>query len=331
GLSSSATSTESAARASICPSATSKFTYYGVNESGAEFAASDIPGVLNVDYAWPSPSSIDYFLDLGFNTFRVPFLMERLSPPANGLTGDFDDEYLGNLTDTVEYITGKGGYALVDPHNYMIYDGSTINSTTDFQTWWENLAGKFSNNSKVIFDMMNEPHSITATQDAELAQAAIDGIRASGATNVILLEGTSYTGAWTWTTSGNSEAFAAGSLTDPANNTIIEMHQYLDSDGSGTSETCVNNTIGASRIADATTWLQQQGLKGFLGEFGGGNNTDCIEAIQGMLCAMQETDVWVGALWWAAGPFWGDYFLSIEPPDGAAIADILPQALEPFL
>ena len=52
----------------------------------------------------------------------------------------------------------------------------------------------------------------------------------------------------------------------------IEMHQYLDSDGSGTSATCVSPTIGAERLADATTWLQQNGLKGFLGEMGAGSN-----------------------------------------------------------
>ena len=32
---------------------------------------------------------------------------------------------------------------------------------------------------------------------------------------------------------------------------------------------------------------------------------DCITAIQGALCSMQSSDVWLGALWWAAGPWWG--------------------------
>lgn len=50
------------------------------------------------------------------NTFRVAFLMERISPPANGLTGAFDATYLASLKSTVSYITGKGGYAVIDPH-----------------------------------------------------------------------------------------------------------------------------------------------------------------------------------------------------------------------
>jgi len=317
-------------RALTCSGSLTKFTYFGVNESGAEFGNTNIPGSLNTDYTWPSPSSIDYFMTAGFNTFRVPFLMERLSPPATGLTGAFDQNYLGGLKTTVSYITGKGGFVLVDPHNFMRYNNQVISSTDDFGTWWQALAGEFVSDDHVIFDVMNEPHDIDATVVASLNQAAINGIRAAGATNqLILVEGTSYTGAWTWTSSGNAAAFT--NITDPNNNFAIEMHQYLDSDGSGTSGTCVSSTIGAERLADATTWLQQNNLKGFLGEMGAGSNDDCISAVYGGLCSMQQSGVWIGMTWWAAGPWWADYFTSIEPPSGASISEILPQALEPFL
>ncbi|KAI0747325.1 endoglucanase [Irpex lacteus] len=331
-----ASSTSSAAAPSssgngVCSGTRNKFKFFGVNESGAEFGNNVIPGTLGTDYTWPSPSSIDFFVGKGFNTFRVPFLMERLSPPATGLTGPFDSTYLQGLKTIVSYITGKGGYALVDPHNFMIYNGATISDTNAFQTWWQNLAAQFKTDSHVVFDVMNEPHDIPAQTVFNLNQAAINGIRASGATSqLILVEGTSYTGAWTWTTtSGNSQVF--GAIHDPNNNVAIEMHQYLDSDGSGTSPTCVSPTIGAERLQAATQWLQQNNLKGFLGEIGTGSNADCISAVQGALCEMQQSDVWLGALWWAAGPWWGDYFQSIEPPSGAAVSSILPQALEPFL
>ncbi|KAG8812237.1 hypothetical protein FRC18_003040 [Serendipita sp. 400] len=41
--------------------------------------------------------------------------------------------------------------------------------------------------------------------------------------------------------------------------------------------------------------------------------------------------VFIGASWWAAGPWWGTYFTSLEPPSGAAIPRILPEALLPFV
>lgn len=84
-----------------------------------------------------------------------------------------------------------------------------------------------------------------------------------------------------------------------------EMHQYLDSDSSGTSGTCTSSTIGAERLQVATSWLKQYGFKGFLGEMGAGSNSACISAVQGALCAMQQSGVWLGFTWWAAGPWWG--------------------------
>jgi len=324
--------TSTSPASAVCSGNPQPFEFFGVNESGAEFGNGNIPGVLGTDFIWPTTTSTDFFLEKGFNTFRITFLMDRLSPPATGLTGPFDPYYLGNLTQIATHVTSKGGFALIDPHNFMRYNGSVISSVSDFQTWWTNLAAEFKDDSNIIFDLQNEPYGIDAGTVFQLEQAAVNGIRSSGATTqLILAEGTSYTGAWTWTTSsGNSDYF--GGLTDPNNNIAIEMHQYLDSDGSGTNGTCVSSTIGSERIADATLWLQENNMKGFLGEFGGGSNAVCIEAVQGMLCDMQNSGgAWIGALWWAAGPWWGDYFLSIEPPDGAAIPDILPQALEPFL
>lgn len=37
----------------------SKFTFTGVNESGAEFGSGALPGQLNKDYIWPAHSTID--------------------------------------------------------------------------------------------------------------------------------------------------------------------------------------------------------------------------------------------------------------------------------
>ena len=50
------------------------------------------------------------------------------------------------------------------------------------------------------------------------------------------------------------------------------MHQYLDSDASGNSGTCVDPQTSADRVTDATNWLKSKGLKGFLGEIGAGSN-----------------------------------------------------------
>jgi endoglucanase len=47
------------ATADVTCSGATKFEYFGVNESGAEFGNTVIPGTLGTDYIWPAPSSID--------------------------------------------------------------------------------------------------------------------------------------------------------------------------------------------------------------------------------------------------------------------------------
>jgi endoglucanase len=155
-----------------------------------------------------------------------------------------------------------------------------------------------------------------------LNQAAINGIRAAGATTqYIFVEGNHYSGAWTWTDNNDN----LKGLKDPQDKIVFEMHQYLDSDGSGTSESCVSSTIGQERVQSATQWLKDNSLKGFLGEFAGGVNSQCETAVEGLLSYMSEnSDVWLGAEWWAAGPWWGSYMYSLEPTSGPAYSTYLP-------
>jgi endoglucanase len=69
-----------------------------------------------------------------------------------------------------------------------------------FAIWWQNLAAEFVGDPGVIFDLNNEPYGIPATDAAALMQAGINGVRASGATQLILVQGTSWTGAWSMLT-----------------------------------------------------------------------------------------------------------------------------------
>jgi endoglucanase len=92
------------------------------------------------------------------------------------------------------------------------------------------------------------------------------------------------------------------------------VHQYFDKDGSGTAPECVSPQIGVERLQRFTAWLRQNKRRAVLGELGGGANAVCEQAVIGALKHLQaNADVWTGWLWWAGGPSWGDYFLSLEP------------------
>jgi endoglucanase len=223
--------------------------------------------------------------------------MERLTPT---LTGSFDKAYLGNLTQQVNYITSKGAYAMVQPHNYGRFNGAIITDTAGFKTWWKNVAAQYKDNALVVFDTNNEFHDMDQQLVFNLNQAAIDGIRAAGATKqYITPEGNSWTGAWTWISSGNGASMV--NLKDPQNKLVYQMHQYLDTDGSGTHAECVSATIFRERLTAATKWLKDNKKLGFIGEFAGGNNALCISALKDGLAYMgQNSDVWTGAAWYVS-------------------------------
>jgi len=82
-------------------------------------------------------------------------------------------KHFNHFADAINYITvTKNAYAILDPHNYMRYNdpsqqpmtGSVIGNSSDpkaattaqFGAFWGELAGRFANNSKVIFGLMNE-------------------------------------------------------------------------------------------------------------------------------------------------------------------------------
>lgn len=199
----------------------------------------------------------------------------------------------------------RGGYAAICAQNFGRYNGNIITDTAGFQAFWKTVASHFNGNSHVIFDTNNEYHDMDNSLVGNLNQAAINGIRAAGATSqTIFVEGNSYTGAWTWVSSGTDTAM--GALYDPHDNVIYEMHQYLDSDGSGTHSTCVSTTIGQQRLVAATNWCRSNKKNCIIGETAAASNSVCLSAIEGMLSYMKaNNDVWRGWLLWGGGPWWG--------------------------
>lgn len=209
---------------------TDKFQFAGVSLSGPELQASttSLPGVYGTDYTWFNLSTLDVFVaQWGMNAFRINILMERLVPES--LTSPtMDPAYLGNLTETVEYITQKGAYAIITPVNGGRYYGDVINSTSDFEAFWKTVAGAFKDNEMVVFNANDGYCDLSTQLVVDLNQAAINGIRAAGATSqYITVEGNALSLAGLWTTGiasdGLTNAEAMGKLSDTGNALIYQV------------------------------------------------------------------------------------------------------------
>lgn len=117
---------------------------------------------------------------------------------------------------------------MIVPHNYGRYYGNVFTDASAFKIFWQHVATEYVDNDLVIFDTNNEFHDEKGQTVVDMNQAAIDGIRAAGATSQwIMVEGNAYTGAWTWTTAtgtdGKTNADTMGGLTDPQDKIMYEV------------------------------------------------------------------------------------------------------------
>ncbi len=297
----------------------------GVNLAGGEFwmPGKPKPGVrpqYGINYAYPTAAEIEYFGGKGMNIFRYQFLWETLQPVVRT---PLDKADLERLKTSVRFATSKRLVVVLDSHNYARYYGTNIVggpnvSAADFADFWQRLAGEFKDDPFVWFGLVNEPHDMPTQQWFDAANACIAAIRGAGARNFILVPGNSWTGAHSWTSGGErSNARHVLNIKDPLDYWAIEVHQYLDSDHSGTHRAVVSPTIGSERLQKFVEWCRQNRQRAVLGEFAVPAVTNAPEALKDMLLSMErDRDVWLGWTWWAAGARWGDYMFTIEPKAG---------------
>ncbi len=292
----------------------------GVNIAGAEFGHRKIPGLHAHDYFYPARKTIDHFIGKGMNTFRVPFLWERMQ---RSLGAELDEGELGRLDEVVSYTTSKDAFIILDVHNYAAYRRQPIGSpdvpVEALGDLWSRLAARYKDNDRVIFGLMNEPKGLPTETWLAAANAAIAAIRQTGAANLILVPGNGWTGAHSWLSGnyGTPNGKTMLGIVDPGDNYAYEVHQYLDADFSGTKPQCRNEAIGEKALTAFTEWLRQHNKRGFLGEFGGGSDPVCMTALDRMLDSIaRNNNVWLGWTYWAAGPWPQSYFTSVQPVAG---------------
>jgi len=220
----------------------------GTNVAGPEFDGGSY---------WPGISDVNYFTSKGLCILRIPFKWERLQP---NLMQNFEQNYLNELNKFVNAATSNGAQVIIDPHNYARYNGKIIGSelsVNNFNDLWTRLANLYKNNSRVIFGLMNEPNTMSTSVWLSSANSAINAIRNTGATNLILVPGNAWTGAHSWLQNwyGEPNGNIMKGIVDRMNNFAFEVHQYFDGDKSGRSESCATQK-GSDYLVEFTNWCK---------------------------------------------------------------------------
>lgn len=296
---------------------------FGTNLASAEFAHSKSPGVYGKDYTYPTVAELDYFAAKGFGLIRLPFLWERIQHQLNG---ELDTAELGRIMSFVDAARERKLYVLLDMHNYgrRIVNGKSeiigsVNlSIEHLADTWQKIAEKFKNKDNIwAYGLMNEPHDmLKETPWLNIAQGSINKIRVVDKKTPIMIGGDSYSSAARWLTESDNLKY----LKDPANNLIFEAHIYFDRDASGSykgsyEEENASPTIGIERATPFINWLKSNKFKGFIGEYGvPDDDVRWLVTLNKFLAFLKANGL--NGTYWAAGPWWGNYKLAIEPKDG---------------
>ncbi|KAJ4415929.1 hypothetical protein N0V82_007050 [Gnomoniopsis sp. IMI 355080] len=318
-VASSAASATSTATATT--SSSGNTTYAGVNIAGLDFGCGT-DGTCTVDgVTFPSTGAaqMQHFSSSdNLNVFRLTVGWQYLTNAVIG--GDLDATNFGQYNTLMSSCLAiTGAKCIVDIHNYARWDGNIIGQSSSgptneqFAALWTSLATEYSNNTNVIFGIMNEPHDLTVSTWADTVQAAVTAIRAVAPDNMILMPGSSYSSAATLPTEAGPYLLNVTNPDGTTDNLMFDVHKYLDSDNSGTSTECVTNNIDDA-FEPLATWLRTNNRQAMLSETGGGNTASCIQYVCEELAYLNEnSDVFLGYVGWAAGAFDSTYALTLTP------------------
>lgn len=298
-------------------------TYFGVNLAGGEFGS--VTGAYGTAYTYPTLAELDYYKSKGIKLIRLPFKWERLQPTLNA---PLDGTELSRVMAFIDGANNREMSVVLDCHNY---GRRKVNGTTfiigspelpvlAFKDFWNRMAAVFKTKKIWGYDIMNEPHDMLATSTwFDIAQGAINGIRSIDQATSIIVSGDGWSSPGLFGTPG-SKSDVLKNLADPSNKLIFQAHTYFDKDNSGTYKNSYDvetgyANMGVNRVKPFIDWLKANNKKGFVGEYGiPGNDARWLVVLDNFLKYLQDNCV--NGTYWAGGPWWGTYPLSIEPSNG---------------
>lgn len=289
----------------------------GLNIAGAGFASGVIPGKHGTNYFFPPEGYFEKWKSRGIRTIRFSIIWERLQPELNA---ELDEHYSLLLDSMFEQAADNDIQVILDVHNYARFQGEPIGTPavpiSAYQDLMERIARRWSNYAALYaYDIMNEPYGTANELWPTVAQAGIDGIRKYDSSRPLFIEGRSWSSSYRWP-QHNDPLLA---LQDPADNLIFSAHAYIDQGSGGHYKEGPGDDFdlmsGVKRVKPFVDWLIEHGQRGHIGEFGvPGDDPRWLQAMDNLLAFLQQHCI--PMTYWAAGPSWGNYKLSVEPRAG---------------
>ncbi|KAI0652074.1 glycoside hydrolase superfamily [Trametes meyenii] len=288
----------------------------GVNTAGFDFSVAT-DGSFTGTGVPPPASQFTHFSNEGANLYRIPFAWQLMTPTVGG---PINETFFAIYDKTVQaaLASSSDAHVIVDLHNYARWNGGIISqggpTNAQFASIWSQLAQKYGSNERIIFGIMNEPHDIPSIEAwVSSVQYAVDAIRKEGATNFLLLPGSSWASAQAFPTEAGPLLVKVEDPLGGTDKLIFDVHKYLDSDNSGTHPDCTTDNVDV--LKTLVQFLQNNGNRqAILSETGGGNTASCETLLANELSFVKSAfPTLAGFSVWAAGAFDTTYVLTVTP------------------
>lgn len=321
------------------------FVIPNLSEQDAETASSDL-------------NEVNAFIQKGANTIRVPVRWGYLQLEGPGKGPIYKDYYEHYVRPLLQSLTQAKVHTIVDLHAYMRYsqfgsqyagcgmdgpcpDGMLITDSKAYQDIWSKLYELIQNDpaidkNYILLDLVNEPVEVPDDKVFTIQTDVVKMLRKKGFKGYILVEGNSWSGLHSWTTyewqGGDGQSFTNATLFTRENfnkagindlsKILINVHQYLDSDFSGTKNECQQDmtTTGPEgfNLLAFTDYLEQNQLKAIVTEFGAGTHAEsCTPALAFFMDYLKDHSAqgkntgFMGWTIWSVGHGWGGYNLRV--------------------
>lgn len=251
----------------------------GVNRSGTEYACTEGWGIFDGP---ATNAAINTMRDWGghpnsINAVRVS--LEEDCWLSTATTGYKGQPYRTAIVDYVNRLTAAGLVVIVDEHGHVVNnnnDQAPMPNRTKTTRFWghdttnnvPSVSETFQSNPAVIFDLFNEPYPANDNNNAAAwncvanggtctgvnYQAAgmlelLSGVRATGATNVVMISGPQYAGVFDLPSTAGIEWLNYFQNADPLHQLAASIHIYFENASSPEYAPCYSTACWNSQIA----------------------------------------------------------------------------------
>lgn len=218
--------------------------------------------------AWGNPPvkqrAFDDYKNAGFTAVRIPITWDGHTLTTSPYT--IDSTWLKRVEQVVDWGLQRGLLIIINAHHESwIKNSFTVANVARFDSIWSQIATRFKDRSdSLMFEMINEPNPMSATNVYALNAQVLQLIRRTNPTRIVLFSG------YMWS---NSAELVAAAIPDSSDHYLIGYYHSYDPYpfglvGTGTYGSAADINATKAKFNQVSAWSTRNNIPVILGEFG---------------------------------------------------------------